>query len=148
MFFWPFTCWYQAITILSAAWTWWCFETLQHLCSNYYSNHICSFLLALGETGIGKSTLMDTLFNTNFDSKPSSHNLPGVKLKANTYGKCVCVCVCVCMCVCPCTVHTWTVVIKRLTFWNISELNLLKEFKNTGWQNLVECSCLLNRPSL
>ena len=39
-----------------------------------------------GETGIGKSTLMDTLFNTHFDSTPSTHDLPGVKLKANTYG--------------------------------------------------------------
>lgn len=39
-----------------------------------------------GETGIGKSTLMDTLFNTNFDSTQSSHDLPGVKLKAHTYG--------------------------------------------------------------
>ena len=40
-----------------------------------------------GETGIGKSTLMDTLFNTHFDSTPSTHDLPGVKLKANTYGR-------------------------------------------------------------
>lgn len=40
-----------------------------------------------GETGIGKSTLMDTLFNTHFDSTPSTHDLPGVKLKASTYGK-------------------------------------------------------------
>ena len=39
----------------------------------------------LGETGIGKSTLMDTLFNTNFDSTPSAHNLPTVKLKSQTY---------------------------------------------------------------
>lgn len=38
-----------------------------------------------GETGVGKSTLMDTLFNTHFDSTPSTHDLPGVKLKANTY---------------------------------------------------------------
>ena len=40
-----------------------------------------------GETGIGKSTLMDTLFNTHFDSTPSTHDLPGVKLKSHTYGK-------------------------------------------------------------
>jgi len=39
-----------------------------------------------GETGIGKSTLMDTLFNNNFDSTPSTHDLPGVKLKSRTYG--------------------------------------------------------------
>jgi len=31
--------------------------------------------------------MMDTLFNTHFDSTPSSHDLPGVKLKASTYGK-------------------------------------------------------------
>ncbi|XP_035826933.1 septin-11 isoform X3 [Aplysia californica] len=45
----------------------------------------CFNILCVGETGIGKSTMMDTLFNTNFDSTPSSHDLPGVKLKAHTY---------------------------------------------------------------
>ncbi|KAH8392834.1 hypothetical protein KR215_002682, partial [Drosophila sulfurigaster] len=39
----------------------------------------------LGETGLGKSTLMDTLFNTSFESTPSPHILPSVKLKAHTY---------------------------------------------------------------
>lgn len=39
----------------------------------------------LGETGLGKSTLMDSLFNTNFESAPSPHTLPTVKLKAHTY---------------------------------------------------------------
>lgn len=39
----------------------------------------------LGETGLGKSTLMDTLFNTSFESTPSPHTLPSVKLKAHTY---------------------------------------------------------------
>jgi len=29
---------------------------------------------------------MDTLFNNNFDSTPSTHDLPGVKLKSRTYG--------------------------------------------------------------
>jgi len=38
-----------------------------------------------GETGLGKSTLMDSLFNTNFESTPSTHSLPNVKLKAHTY---------------------------------------------------------------
>lgn len=38
-----------------------------------------------GETGLGKSTLMDTLFNTSFESTPSPHTLPSVKLKAHTY---------------------------------------------------------------
>lgn len=38
-----------------------------------------------GETGIGKSTLMDTLFNTKFESDPATHNEPGVRLKARSY---------------------------------------------------------------
>ncbi|KAJ8729079.1 hypothetical protein PYW07_006775 [Mythimna separata] len=42
-------------------------------------------ILCIGETGLGKSTLMDSLFNTNFESVPSPHNLPTVKLKAHTY---------------------------------------------------------------
>lgn len=42
-------------------------------------------ILCIGETGIGKSTLMDSLFNTTFDSSPSPHNLPAVNLKAKTY---------------------------------------------------------------
>lgn len=41
--------------------------------------------MALGETGIGKSTLMDTLFNTNFENFESSHFEPQVKLRAQTY---------------------------------------------------------------
>lgn len=39
----------------------------------------------VGETGLGKSTLMDSLFNTNFESNPAPHTLPHVKLKAHTY---------------------------------------------------------------
>lgn len=41
--------------------------------------------MCIGETGLGKSTLMDTLFNTNFESQPSPHSLPNVNLKSNTY---------------------------------------------------------------
>ncbi|NXC68967.1 SEP11 protein, partial [Anhinga anhinga] len=41
--------------------------------------------LCSGETGIGKSTLMDTLFNTKFESEPATHNEPGVRLKARSY---------------------------------------------------------------
>lgn len=44
-----------------------------------------SHTLSAGETGLGKSTLMDTLFNTSFESTPSPHTLPSVKLKAHTY---------------------------------------------------------------
>ncbi|OXU18081.1 hypothetical protein TSAR_006936 [Trichomalopsis sarcophagae] len=42
-------------------------------------------ILCIGETGIGKSTLMDSLFNTTFESHQSPHTLEKVKLKANTY---------------------------------------------------------------
>ncbi|XP_072171147.1 septin-11-like [Diadema setosum] len=42
-------------------------------------------ILCVGETGLGKSTLMDTLFNTQFENVQASHSLPGVQLKANTY---------------------------------------------------------------
>lgn len=42
-------------------------------------------ILCIGETGLGKSTLMDTLFNTEFESTQTSHNLPGVKVTGNTY---------------------------------------------------------------
>ena len=42
-------------------------------------------ILCIGETGIGKSTLCDSLFNTTFDSSPESHKEPGVRLKAHTY---------------------------------------------------------------
>ena len=33
----------------------------------------------------GKSTLMNTLFNTSFDDDPRPHDLPGVRLRANSY---------------------------------------------------------------
>ncbi|CAG7831590.1 unnamed protein product [Allacma fusca] len=42
-------------------------------------------ILCVGETGLGKSTLMDSLFNTTFDSTPSPHTLTSVKLKSHTY---------------------------------------------------------------
>lgn len=48
----------------------------------------CGFnfnILCVGETGLGKSTLMDSLFNTSFESAASSHSLSGVKLKSHTY---------------------------------------------------------------
>lgn len=55
----------------------------------FYSNEYCinlNYLINLkGETGLGKSTLMDSLFNTSFESNPSPHNLPSVKLKSQTY---------------------------------------------------------------
>lgn len=45
--------------------------------------YCCVFVT--GETGLGKSTLMDTLFNTKFEGEPTQHNQPGVQLKSNTY---------------------------------------------------------------
>ncbi|CAF0777954.1 unnamed protein product [Brachionus calyciflorus] len=42
-------------------------------------------VLCLGETGIGKSTLIDTLFNTKFDWESSSHFEPKVRLNKTTY---------------------------------------------------------------
>ena len=33
----------------------------------------------------GKSTLCDSLFNTEFESAPESHKEPEVKLKAHSY---------------------------------------------------------------
>lgn len=38
-----------------------------------------------GETGIGKSTLVDTLFNTTLKDKKSSHFYSNVGLKIQTY---------------------------------------------------------------
>jgi len=42
-------------------------------------------ILSIGETGVGKSTLADSLFNTSFDSSAESHTEAGVRLKAHTY---------------------------------------------------------------
>lgn len=42
-------------------------------------------ILCVGETGLGKSTLMDTLFNTRFENVPAAHDLPGVNLSSSTY---------------------------------------------------------------
>ncbi|CAL8147246.1 unnamed protein product [Orchesella dallaii] len=42
-------------------------------------------ILCIGETGIGKSTLMETLFNTKFDSAPAPHTQPSVSLKSESY---------------------------------------------------------------
>ncbi|XP_053559388.1 septin-11 isoform X3 [Bombina bombina] len=49
------------------------------------SQGFCFNILCVGETGIGKSTLMDTIFNTKFESEPVSHIEPGVRLKARSY---------------------------------------------------------------
>ena len=42
-------------------------------------------ILCVGETGIGKSTLIDTLFKSEFNSTPVTHSQDEVKLSENTY---------------------------------------------------------------
>merc|ERR1711884_516321 len=42
-------------------------------------------IMCIGETGLGKSTLMDSLFNTSFDSNQANHREPNVKLNSHTY---------------------------------------------------------------
>ncbi|EDS31981.1 conserved hypothetical protein [Culex quinquefasciatus] len=62
------------------------FDSLpDQLVSKSVQNGFVFNILCIGETGLGKSTLMDSLFNTNFESQPSPHSLPNVKLKAHTY---------------------------------------------------------------
>ncbi|KAL3267278.1 hypothetical protein HHI36_011409 [Cryptolaemus montrouzieri] len=62
------------------------FDSLpDQLVSKSVQNGFVFNIMCIGETGLGKSTLMDSLFNTNFESSPSPHTLPTVKLKAHTY---------------------------------------------------------------
>lgn len=42
-------------------------------------------ILCIGETGLGKSTLIDSLFNTAFEAEKADHGEAEVKLKASTY---------------------------------------------------------------
>ncbi|XP_038406760.1 septin-10 isoform X7 [Canis lupus familiaris] len=62
------------------------FESLpDQLVNRSIQQGFCFNILCVGETGIGKSTLIDTLFNTNFEDQESSHFCPHVRLKAQTY---------------------------------------------------------------
>eukprot|EP00071_Canis_lupus_P046684 XP_022280241.1 septin-10 isoform X7 [Canis lupus familiaris] len=62
------------------------FESLpDQLVNRSIQQGFCFNILCVGETGIGKSTLIDTLFNTNFEDHESSHFCPHVRLKAQTY---------------------------------------------------------------
>ena len=44
--------------------------------------------LCKGETGIGKSTLMESLFKEQFNDQPVSHRLKSVSVNHKTYGGC------------------------------------------------------------
>ncbi|NXM34507.1 SEP10 protein, partial [Oxyruncus cristatus] len=45
----------------------------------------CFNILCIGETGIGKSALINSLFNRDFEDPPSTHFLPSVQLRTQTY---------------------------------------------------------------
>ncbi|KFD61841.1 hypothetical protein M514_12308 [Trichuris suis] len=46
----------------------------------------CTFnIMCVGETGIGKSTLMESLFNKSFDMEPCSHELNTVELRERQF---------------------------------------------------------------
>ncbi|XP_075065827.1 septin-8 isoform X2 [Mixophyes fleayi] len=62
------------------------FDSLpDQLVSKSVTQGFCFNILCVGETGIGKSTLMNTLFNTTFETEETSHYENGVRLRPRTY---------------------------------------------------------------
>uniref|UniRef100_A0AAX7T2H8 Septin n=1 Tax=Astatotilapia calliptera TaxID=8154 RepID=A0AAX7T2H8_ASTCA len=62
------------------------FDSLpDQLVSKASAQGFCFNILCVGETGIGKSTLMNTLFNTTFENEEASHYGQMVELRPHTY---------------------------------------------------------------
>uniref|UniRef100_A0A665W5G1 Septin n=1 Tax=Echeneis naucrates TaxID=173247 RepID=A0A665W5G1_ECHNA len=62
------------------------FDSLpDQLVSKSVAQGFCFNILCVGETGIGKSTLMNTLFNTTFENEEASHYETEVHLRPLTY---------------------------------------------------------------
>lgn len=61
------------------------FECLLDQLVNRSIQQASVFIFCVGKTGIGKSTLMDTLFNTNFEDHESSHFYQHVRFNTQTY---------------------------------------------------------------
>ncbi|XP_032384381.1 septin-8-A isoform X1 [Etheostoma spectabile] len=62
------------------------FDSLpDQLVSKSVAQGFCFNILCVGETGIGKSTLMNTLFNTTFENEEASHYQSEVQLRPQTY---------------------------------------------------------------
>ena len=44
--------------------------------------------MCVGETGIGKTTLIESLFNMKLEFDPCGHELNSVELRSKSYGEC------------------------------------------------------------